>query len=280
MSAEIRQSKPVAPAAGRPGTRRWRRVAGWMIFAAGVAVLLWIILLLRLTVVTDHLYHALVKDPERSAPAGDVLVAPADGTVLYVRRIEDGVIPEVVKLGVPVPVVDHIKFEPERPFASGYLVGIYMNTFGVHINRVPDGGTLERQFIFNGPHMDMTDAETKVILKTLVPGWTSVRKLFGLHPYGFEDDADFVLHSARETLVMRDVRGGRLFIVRIADYYVGKILTWVDVGEELERGQRLGMISWGSQTDLFIEDVEGRTTAIEVGVGQYLYGGETVIASY
>ena len=38
------------------------------------------------------------------------------------------------------------------------------------------------------------------------------------------------------------------------------------------------MITWGSQTDLFIEETPGMQ--IEVRVGDYVYGGETVLATY
>jgi phosphatidylserine decarboxylase len=260
--------------------RRWTagRIAGWVACLAGVLALAVLALLLRLSVVTDELYHALVKDPERHPPAGRVIVAPADGTVLYVRRVTAGTVPEVVKRGVAVPLVDHLKLDPEPPLGDGWLVGIYMNTFGVHVNRVPNHGRLVEQVIWNGPHMDMTAAETTIILTGLVPGLVTLKKLVGLPPYDTEDEADFVLGSARETLAIEDERGARLYVVRIADYYVGKILTWVAVGEAVERGERMGMISWGSQTDLFIEDSPGlRVTA---RVGDYVYGGESTLATY
>jgi phosphatidylserine decarboxylase len=66
--------------------------------------------------------------------------------------------------------------------------------------------------------------------------------------------------------------------VRIADYYVGKILTWVGEDEAVDRGQRMGLISWGSQTDIYIEETPG--LAVTVRVGEYVYGGETILATY
>ena len=255
-----------------------RRILAWGLFGVGLLLLVGIVAALRLTVATDFLYHSMVKDPERTAPTGPVIVAPADGTVLYVRRITDGVIPEVIKKGVAVPVIDHIKAEPTRPLADGYLIGIFMNTQGVHVNRFPNTGTVERQIVFNGPHMDMTAAETEVILGQLVPGRVTLKKLLGMPPFDIEDKADFVLQSARETLVLRDERGAYIYIVRIADYWVGKILTWVEVGQPVATGQRLGMITWGSQTDLFIEYTPG--AKVTVDVGDYVYGGETIVATY
>lgn len=259
-------------------TRTAGKVWGYTLFFSGLLILGSLGILLRFTQTTDYLYHGLVKDPERAIPAGRVIVSPADGTVLYVRRIRDGIIPEVIKAGVPVPVVDHLKGEPIRPFENGFLIGIYMNTQGVHINRMPNNGTVEKQIIFNGPHLDMTKAELKIILTQMIPGKVTIKKMLGMAPFAIEKEADYVLKSARETLAIKDERGAYLYIVRIADYYVGKILTWVAEGESVVRGQKLGMITWGSQTDLFIEDTPG--TAVTVDVGDYVYGGETVVATY
>jgi phosphatidylserine decarboxylase len=255
-----------------------RRTTDSLLLASGLLALAATLLLLRFAAVTDYLYHGLVKDPERVAPAGPVVVAPADGRVLYVRRVEGGEIPEVVKRGVSVPLATHLRLDREPAFPPGWLVGIYMNTDGVHVNRSPVAGRLEERFVWNGPHLEMSEVERAVILGALVPGWVSVRKLFGVSPYDIENKADFVLKSARETLRIRDDRDTDVYLVRIADFTVGKILTWVAPGEPLARGQRLGMITWGSQTDVFFAD--GGTTRPRVSVGDYVYGGETVLATH
>lgn len=254
------------------------RTAARLLFLGGLLSLGVVLALLRLSVVTDHLYHGLVKDPPRRAPLGRVIVAPADGTVLYVSKVSDGLIPQVVKRGVTVPLVDHLKGEPVVPLQAGYLIGIYMNTQGVHINRMPNNGTVVKRTVFNGPHLDMTQAERRIILTQMVPGLVGLRRLLGLEPHAIQDAADFVLKSARETLAVRDERGAHVYIVRIADYYVGKILTWVSEGQSLGRGEKIGMITWGSQTDLYIEETPGLT--MTVGVGDYVYGGETIVATY
>lgn len=254
------------------------RLAARALFAAGLLALATVLLLLRFAVVTDYMYHALVKDPERTPPEGAVIVAPADGTVLYVRRVPGGVIPRVVKQGVPVPLADHLKTSGTGDFPDGWLVGIYMNTDGVHVNRAPVAGEVADRIVWNGPHMDMSAAERTIILTQLLPGWVTLKKLLGLAPYDIEDSADFVLKSARETLVLRDSRDTAVYVVRIADYTVGKILTWVSKGEHVRLGQKLGMISWGSQTDVFFVDTPG--TRPRVQVGAYVYAGETVVATY
>jgi len=54
------------------------------------------------------------RDPERAAPEGDVLVAPADGKLVAIRQIE-----------------------PERT-----RVSIFLNIFNVHVNRAPVSGLI------------------------------------------------------------------------------------------------------------------------------------------
>jgi len=255
-----------------------RRTTASLLLASGLLALALILVLLRFAAVTDYLYHGLVKDPERVAPEGPVVVAPADGRVLYVRRVEGGQIPEVVKRGVAVPLALHLRLDAEPAFPAGWLVGIYMNTDGVHVNRSPVAGTLEERTVWNGPHLEMSEVERTVILTQLLPGWVSVKKLLGMPPYDIERAADFVLASARETLRIRDERGADVYVMRIADYTVGKILTWAAPGDPLALGQRIGMITWGSQTDVFF--AAGGSSRPRVSVGDYVYGGETVLARH
>ena len=249
-----------------------------LLLGVGVSALALVLVLLRFAQVTDYLYHGLVKDPEREVPGGRVIVAPADGTIIYVRRVTKGVIPYVVKSGVSVPLTAHIRSDDDASFPDGTLIGIYMSWNGVHVNRVPIAGRIRKRSVFNGPHMDMSAAERTIILTQLIPGWVSLKKVLGLPPYAIEEDSEFILKSARETLVIDDVRGAEVYVVRIADYVVGKILTWVREGEFVETGQRLGMIAAGSQTDLFFEDTPH--LHVRAREGQYVYGGETVLATY
>jgi len=40
----------------------------------------------------------------------------------------------------------------------------------------------------------------------------------------------------------------------------------------------MGMITWGSQVDICFEQTDGMQ--VKVGVGDYVYGGETILADY
>lgn len=250
----------------------------WITLALGLIILLFIFLLLRLTFVTDYFYHSLVKDPPRQIPSGRNIVSPADGTILYVKKIEDGNIPDVVKRGVKIPLDELIKAPPEVKITKGYLIGIYMNVESVHITRVPVDGTYTRQIVFNGPHMSMTEQEKAVILTSMIPGLVTIKKLLGIDPYSIEENGDYILKSARETSVFRDSRNTFVYVIRIADFWVGNILTWIQTGQEVEKGQKMGMITWGSQVDICFKQTDGMQ--IKVDVGDYVYGGETILADY
>lgn len=250
------------------GRGRWTWLAG----LALVTLVLVAYTGVRLSRATDYVASRLVKDPERIIPPGDDILSPADGTILYLRRFEAGELPLVIKNRTPIPVDEVLHLGEPGP-RSGYIVGIYMNTFGVHVNRSPiQGRVLERKW-YNGPQLDMSELERSLILSALLPGVDSLKKLFGLSPYQIVSEADYITKSAREVLVLEG--DFRCYVVRIADYYVGKIVTWVTEGAELERGQRIGLITWGSQTDLLIED-GGRLEPL-VAEGDYVHGGSTAL---
>jgi phosphatidylserine decarboxylase len=259
----------------KKGTKLW---ISWLILTAGLLMLLLILILLRLSIVTDYAYHALVKDPVRQIPAGNNIVSPADGTILYIKEINNGILPDLVKKNIRLPLKDLMKTELIKPIEKGYLIGIYMNTDGVHINRAPTDGIYERQIIFNGPHMSMTEMEKSVILAKLIPGLVTAKKLLGMEPFSIEKNGDYILKSARETSAIKDRRGTLVYIIRIADYWVGNILTWVQEGQEVKKGQKMGMITWGSQVDICFKHTPG--LEIQVNVGEYIYAGETILATY
>ena len=251
---------------------------GWTCLATGILILVSILLFLRLSMVTDHFYHALVKDPPRQIPTGNNIVSPADGTVIYVKKIKKGIIPEVVKKGVAIPLSELIKTEPVDMMEDGYLIGIYMNVESVHITRTPIDAKYVKQIVFNGPHMSMDKQEKAIILTKLIPGAVTVKKLLGIEPFSIEKNGDYILKSARETSVFKDIRNTHVYVIRIADYWVGNILTWIKEGQDMKKGEKIGMITWGSQVDVCFEHSKGMK--IKVKEGDYIYAGETIIAEY
>ncbi len=68
--------------------------------------------------------------------------------------------------------------------------------------------------------------------------------------------------------------GQRIALRQIAGVIARRILTWVEPGERVGRGERVGMIQFGSRCDLYLP----LTARITVKPGDKVAGGETVVA--
>jgi phosphatidylserine decarboxylase len=196
------------------------------------------------------------RDPERQTPIeAGAIYSPADGTVLYVKRVTGDEPPVSLKKGREVPLDRFLGNAGIR--RSGYLIGIYMHPSGVHVNRSPIAGTVRAVEHKPGSNLPM-------IL-------TWLRTNLGLRP--FEADAAYLLTNERNIIWLSGFVD--VLVVQIADIWVSRVECWVGAGETVSAGQRIGMIRFGSQVDLFVAD-EG--VLIVAGVGQKVIAGETVLA--
>jgi len=127
----------------------------------------------------------------------------------------------------------------ESPFTSGPVkkVSIFMNVFNVHVNRVPVSGRVLSQIYFPG-----------AFLKASL------------------DKASE--HNERNALIL-ETEEGPVVMVQIAGLIARRIVSWVAEGEQLERGQRFGMIRFGSRVDLYLPS----NSDIMVTVGQKVSAG-------
>jgi phosphatidylserine decarboxylase len=69
---------------------------------------------------------------------------------------------------------------------------------------------------------------------------------------------------------------GRIAIKQIAGILARRIVCWVDIGDEVVTGQRLGLIRFGSRVDLLLPP----EATVLVGVGQKVRGGQTIVARW
>lgn len=121
-------------------------------------------------------------------------------------------------------------------------VGIFLSIFDVHTNRAPiDGRIVYRQhhegFCLDARHPDCPEKNEAMT-------------------WAFE--------NFLATIVVRQLTGA---IAR-------RIVAWANVGDELKKGERFGMIRFGSRTELYLPlDAE-----VFVKTGDHVSGGSTVIA--
>lgn len=183
------------------------------------------------------------RDPERMPPdRDDVILSPADGEVIYVRRFPGGTVPVATKNGRSSSLEELTK-TPLRT-DEAVVVGIGMSFTDVHVNRAAIGG--------------------KVTLRRHFPG------LFGSlrHP-------EMVFANERTTTVIeRD--GLQIAMVQIASRLVRRIVPFVSEGDDVALGQRIGVIRFGSQVDLVLPARDDLKVTVEPG--ERVRAGESIVA--
>ena len=121
-------------------------------------------------------------------------------------------------------------------------VGIFLSIFDVHTNRAPiDGRVIYRQHR-EGLCLDARRADCSEKNESMT--------------WAFE--------NSRITIVVRQITGA---IAR-------RIVAWAEIGDELKKGERFGMIRFGSRTELYLP----LNAEVLVKTGDHVLGGSTIIA--
>ncbi len=125
---------------------------------------------------------------------------------------------------------------------DGKFVSVFLSPLDVHINRSPIAGKVLNVKLFKGKKAPATSNEAS---KT----------------------------NERNALT---IEGEKMTVVctQIVGILARRIVCWRKAGDQLERGERFGLIKFGSRTDLLMPD----NVEIRVKVGDRVKGGETIIA--
>jgi phosphatidylserine decarboxylase len=148
-----------------------------------------------------------------------------------------------------VTMIERVPLPPELagPQALGdqpmIRVSIFMSVFDVHINRSPVSGRVRKVAYIPGKFVnaDLDKAS--------------------------ED-------NERQHIVVETAAGIRIGFTQIAGLVARRILTFVREGDEVEAGERVGLIRFGSRVDVYLPSGTGP----RVLLGQRAIAGETVIA--
>ncbi|MCB0191036.1 MAG: phosphatidylserine decarboxylase [Anaerolineae bacterium] len=82
--------------------------------------------------------------------------------------------------------------------------------------------------------------------------------------------------SNESNLLVMSTPHGEIGIKQIAGILARRIVCWPALGNELARGERFGLIKFGSRVDLLLP----ANTEILVSVGDQIYGGQTIVAHW
>ncbi len=121
-------------------------------------------------------------------------------------------------------------------------ISIFMNIFDCHVNRTPCSGTLEEILYKPGKFLN-----------------ASLDKA--------SDD------NERNYYRIKDKHGNNIIVVQIAGLVARRIVCETNKDQELNQGDRIGMIRFGSRADVYYENYEPL-----VKVGQTAISGETLLA--
>ncbi len=166
--------------------------------------------------------------------------------VLYFFRNPDRTVPAdsfaiIAPADGTVIVVEQV---PETPLgASALKISIFMSVFNVHVNRVPCDGTVIDTFHHQGKFFDARDGRAS-----------------------FENE--------RNGIILEIAGGTRIAFVQIAGLIARRIISYPRIGDLLVRGERYGLIRFGSRVDIYLPP------GVEplVKLGDKAVAGETVLA--
>lgn len=198
------------------------------------------------------------RDPARTVPQNATVVAPADGRVVYLEQVEDGVVPIAIKNRREIPLDEIVKGE-ERP-PSGTLLGIFLSPYDVHFQRSPIAGTVSEITYHPAPNVSMNDMFVRNLLR--------LENRYAGSPHVWANERNVVRIDGVELSA---------FVVQIADQQVNKIDCYPAEGDSIAIGEKIGMIRWGSQVDLFVPSLSPADFAVSVGAK--VRAGETVLVS-
>ena len=134
------------------------------------------------------------------------------------------------------------EFEPRFIKDRSIRISIFLNVFDVHINRVPCEGVIE-----------------------------DVQYQPGLFLVASKPDA--TLRNEQNALMIRTAQGVKVLCVQVAGLIARRIVCWISPGDRAVRGERFGLIRFGSRMDTFLPI----GTAVRVAVGDRVKGGETIL---
>ena len=130
----------------------------------------------------------------------------------------------------------------ETPGGSRLRLSIFLIVFSVHVNRAPVAGTIKTVEYREGGFLNAMNPESVL--------------------------------TNEQTLVVIDAGGYEVSYKQIAGLLARRIVCAVKVGDRVERGQRVGMIKFGSRVDILMP----ADAVPKVKLGSHVAGGSTILA--
>jgi phosphatidylserine decarboxylase len=177
---------------------------------------------------------AFFRDPERVVPQGETSIVSP----------ADGLVTLIQQVEPPLELqIDDGTGHVGLPAGPVTRVSIFMSVFDVHINRTPIAGTVRRVVYIPGKFMnaDLDKASDE---------------------------------NERQHILIERGDGLKIGFTQIAGLLARRIVPFVKPGDIVGKGQRVGLIRFGSRVDVYLP----AGTDPSVMIGQTVIAGETVLA--
>ena len=125
---------------------------------------------------------------------------------------------------------------------SRLRISIFLNVFNVHVNRAPTSGVIRDVRYQRGKFVNAMNAASA--------------------------------EQNEQNVVTVEGDGQTVVFKQIAGLLARRIVFNKKVGDRVERGERVGLIKFGSRVDVLLD----ATAALEVKVGDHVKGGSSVLA--
>ena len=186
-----------------------------------------------------------------AVPTLSVLWVLFTGFTLYFFRDPEARVPAGPKLAVSpghgkVDVIDTLE-EPQIMGGKCQRISIFLSVLDVHVQNAPVGGRVAFSKYSTGEFLNALRTESASHNENLL--------------LGFEAS---------------EPRGTKIGVRMIAGAIARRIVPFVQAGEEVARGQRIGLIQFGSRLDVYLP----LSAKINVRLGARVVGGETVLATF
>ena len=183
-------------------------------------------------------FAAFFRDPERKTPAGEKLLTSP----------ADGVVRDIEL--IPNSNCGNEELATLFEGRDMLRIGIFLSVFDVHLNRAPCRMTVKFTSYKEGCFHDARDERAAKENESMILGGTGV------------------IEGNEFPVAVKQISGA---VAR-------RIVCPVEPGTVLEKGERYGMIKFGSRTELYLPVKSNFTPA--VSVGDRVFGGTTVIARF
>jgi phosphatidylserine decarboxylase len=203
------------------------------------------------------------RDPARVVPQGDRLIlSPADGKIMEIVEGKDPIASEPV-----------------------WILRIFLSVFEPHLQRSPIAGQVKAIHYKTGKFLDARDPKAAfeneqnrieiVASPQPSPDGRGSTKNIPSPPQG-ETGASTISDSAPVPQVVSGrMKGeGAVVVTQIAGLIARRIVCWVKEGQNVQAGEKIGLIRFGSQVDMVIP----KTTTLRVKAGDFVTAGDTVLA--